>query len=144
MSVKNFPLSSNYPASVRLFASVRFTKEHEYAKLDGKVATCGITNHAQTSLGDVVFVSLPEVGKVAKKGEALAGVESVKAASDVYAPVSGKVIAINDVIVKNPAHVNAEAETGAWFVKIEVTDEKEFKTLLDQKAYEAHVEASKH
>jgi len=130
--------------STRSFSSIRFTKEHEYAKLDGKIATCGITNHAQTSLGDVVFVSLPEVGKAAKKGEALAGVESVKAASDVYAPVSGKVVAINDTIVKNPANVNAEAESGAWFVKIEVTDEKEFKALLDKKAYDAHVEATKH
>jgi glycine cleavage system H protein len=130
--------------STRSFSSIRFTKEHEYAKLDGKIATCGITNHAQTSLGDVVFVSLPEVGKVAKKGEALAGVESVKAASDVYAPVSGKVVAINDTIVKNPANVNAEAESGAWFVKIEVTDEKEFKALLDKKDYDAHVESTKH
>jgi glycine cleavage system H protein len=68
----------------------------------------------------------------------------VKAASDVYAPISGKVVAINDAIVKNPANVNAEAESGAWFVKIEVTDEKEFKTLLDKKDYDAHVEASKH
>jgi glycine cleavage system H protein len=130
--------------STRSFSSIRFTKEHEYAKLDGKIATCGITNHAQTSLGDVVFVSLPEVGKAAKKGEALAGVESVKAASDVYAPVSGKVVAINDTIVKNPANVNAEAESGAWFVKIEVTDEKEFKALLDKKDYDAHVESTKH
>ena len=136
-------LVNNVLKSSRSF-STRFTKEHEYARLEGKVATCGITNHAQSSLGDVVFVSLPEVGKVAKKGEALAGVESVKAASDVYAPISGKVVAINDAIVKNPANVNAEAESGAWFVKIEVTDEKEFKALLDKKDYDAHVEASKH
>ena len=123
---------------------MRFTKEHEYARVEAGVATCGITDFAQSALGDVVFVSLPAVGAAVKKGEAFAGVESVKAASDVYAPVSGKVVEANAAIVAEPALVNSGAESAAWFVKVKLDNEAELKGMMDQAAYDAFCKASKH
>eukprot|EP01083_Nonionella_stella_P028690 79045_1 len=103
------------------FASY-FTPAHEYASVDGKVATCGITDFAQAALGDIVFVDLPEVGDEFEKGESIGSVESVKAASDVYAPVSGTVVEINEVLSDEPGVVNDSPEKSGWFIKIEMED----------------------
>ncbi len=117
---------------------------HEYVKVDGKIGTCGITDFAQAALGDIVFVDLPEVGDEFAKGESFGSVESVKAASDVYAPVSGTVVEVNEVLSDEPGMVNSEAEGKAWFVKIEIKDEAELKSLLSADAYKAHCEEEAH
>ncbi|GAX14280.1 glycine cleavage system H protein [Fistulifera solaris] len=121
-----------------------FTPAHEYVKVDGKIGTCGITDFAQAALGDIVFVDLPEVGDEFAKGESFGSVESVKAASDVYAPVSGTVVEVNEVLSDEPGMVNSEAEGKAWFVKIEIKDEAELKSLLSADAYKAHCEEEAH
>ena len=118
---------------------MRFTKDHEWVVLDGDVATVGITAHAAEQLGDVVFVEVPEVGKVVKAGDAFAVVESVKAASDVYAPVSGEVIEANEALSGAPETVNAEAESGGWFARLRVADPAEYEGLMDKAAYDAFV-----
>ena len=115
--------------------STRYTKDHEWVKLDGDTATIGITAYAADQLGDVVFVELPEAGRKVKKGEAAAVVESVKAASDVYAPVSGEVVDVNKELEGDPALVNREAEGGAWFMKLKISDKSELDGLLDEAAY---------
>lgn len=115
----------------------RFSKDHELVRVDGDVATIGITRHAAIQLGDVVFVELPEVGRKVKAGDSVAVVESVKAASDVYAPVSGEVIEVNAALPGNPALVNEETETGAWFFKLRLAAPKELEGLMDRAAYEA-------
>jgi glycine cleavage system H protein len=120
-------------------ATLRFTKDHEWISVDGGIATVGITNHAQDQLGDVVFVELPEVGRKASQAEAVAVVESVKAASDVFAPISGEVTEVNAELTANPALVNDDAEGKAWFFKIKVADEGELAKLMDRAAYEAFV-----
>ena len=114
-----------------------FTADHEWLQIDGDVATVGITDYAQSQLGDVVFVELPKVGRTLKKAEAAAVVESVKAASDVYAPVSGEIVAANDALVAEPAQVNADAG-GAWFFKIRLSNRAELDGLMDEAAYKAH------
>ena len=124
-------------------ATERFSKDHELVRVDGDVATIGITRHAAVQLGDVVFVELPEIGRQVKSGEAVAVVESVKAASDVYAPVSGAVIEINAALPANPALVNEDTEGAAWFYKLRMSDQKELAGLMDRKAYEALVAAEK-
>ena len=116
---------------------MRFTKDHEWIELDGDVATVGITEYAAGQLGDVVFVETPEVGRALKKGENLAVVESVKAASDVYAPVSGEVVEANAGLGDTPETVNAEPERGGWFAKVKVSDKAELDALMDRDAYEA-------
>jgi glycine cleavage system H protein len=118
----------------------RFTKDHEWVRLDGDIATVGITDHAQQALGDVVFVELPEPGREVTEGEACAVVESVKAASDVYAPLAGTIIEANPTIVDDPAMINADAEDGAWFFKMTLEDNTAFDDLMDQEAYDALVE----
>jgi glycine cleavage system H protein len=123
-------------------ATERFTKDHEWVRVEGGIATVGITNHAQTQLGDVVFVELPEVGRKAGQGEAVAVVESVKAASDVFSPIAGEVIEVNGDLTGQPALVNEDAEGRAWFFKLRVTDEKELSALMDRAAYEAFVKES--
>lgn len=114
-----------------------FTSDHEWIALDGDVATVGITDYAQSQLGDVVFVELPKIGRSLKKAEAVAVVESVKAASDVYAPVSGEVIAANDALLTEPGLINSDA-AGAWFFKIRLSDGSELDGLMDEAAYKAH------
>jgi glycine cleavage system H protein len=114
-----------------------YTKDHEWLRIENGVATVGITNHAQEQLGDLVFVELPEVGRVVAKGEAAAVVESVKAASDVYTPVSGEVTAVNGEISGDPALVNREAESGGWLMKIKVADASETEGLMNADAYRA-------
>ncbi len=115
--------------------SVKYTKDHEYVRAEGDVYVVGISKHAAEQLGDVVFVELPDVGKSFKKGDDMAVVESVKAASDVYAPISGEVVEANGAIVDEPAKVNDDAEGAAWFVKIKPSDASELDALMDEAAY---------
>ena len=115
----------------------RYTKDHEWILIEGDVATTGITDHAQEQLGDVVFVDLPNVGKIVEKGGDMAVVESVKAASEVYAPLSGKIVQVNQAIVEDPSAVNSAAETDAWFCKIEASDLSELDELMTGEDYQA-------
>jgi glycine cleavage system H protein len=116
---------------------MRFTKDHEWVALDGDIATVGITAYAAEQLGDVVFVETPEVGKTVKAGDGFAVVESVKAASDVYAPIAGEVIEANTALSDAPETVNAVPETGGWFAKLKVANVAEYEALMDRAAYEA-------
>ena len=116
---------------------MRFTKDHEWVEADGDVVTIGVTAYAAEQLGDVVFVELPEVGKDVKAGDQLAVVESVKAASDVYAPISGEVVAANTDLPDAPETVNAVPEAGGWFAKIKLSNPSEVDALMDRTAYEA-------
>ena len=113
----------------------KFTQDHEWLNIDGDVATVGITDHAQSQLGDLVYVELPKVGRAVKKSEAVAVVESVKAASDVYSPLSGEIVEVNDTIVAEPALVNGGAENTAWFFKVRIGDTAELDGLMDEAAY---------
>ena len=115
--------------------TVKYTTDHEWVKLDGDVATIGITAHAAAQLGDVVFVELPDVGKNFASGDDMAIVESVKAASDVYAPISGEIVAVNNDIVETPEKVNEDAGGAAWFVKIKPSSMGEIDALMDEAAY---------
>jgi glycine cleavage system H protein len=115
---------------------MRFTKEHEWAAIDGEHATVGVSAYAAGQLGDVVFVELPEVGKTVKAGDNLAVVESVKAASDVYAPVSGEVVEVNTALGDAPEQVSEDPEGSGWFVKLKLADASEGDKLMDQGAYE--------
>jgi glycine cleavage system H protein len=123
-------------------ATERFTKDHEWIRLEDGVGTVGITAHAQEQLGDVVFVELPEVGRKAAKGDAVAVVESVKAASDIFAPVAGEVTEVNAALAEQPAIVNEDAEGKAWFFKLKLADAAEMDALMDRAAYEAFVKES--
>ena len=117
-------------------SEVKFSKEHEWIKLDGDTATIGITQHATEMLGDIVFVELPEIGSsVAKDGNA-GVVESTKAASDIYTPVSGKIIENNQSIVDDPAKVNSDPENEAWFFKLKITNKSEMDSLMNKEEYE--------
>jgi glycine cleavage system H protein len=120
----------------------RFTKDHEWIRVDGGIGTVGITHHAQDQLGDVVFVELPVVGRKAAKGETVAVVESVKAASDVYAPIAGEVTEANTALADQPSLVNEDAEGKAWFFKLRIADAAELDGLMDRAAYEAFVKAA--
>lgn len=120
---------------------LRFTKDHEWVRLEGDAATIGITDHAQTALGDVVFVDLPEVGREVAAGEAVAVVESVKAASDVYAPIAGRVVEVNAALADDPGAINREPTGGGWFFRIEPKDPAEIAALMDDAAYAAFVES---
>ena len=113
----------------------RFTKTHEWIQVENSVGTIGITEYAQEKLGDVVYADLPEAGKTVKKGEILLSLESVKAASDVYAPVSGKVVEVNTALEDKPEIVNKDAEGEGWLVKIEIIDPAELEDLLDEEDY---------
>lgn len=115
---------------------LKFTEDHEWLDLDGEVATVGITTHAAEQLGDVVFVQLPEVGTKLTKGDGAAVVESVKAASDVYAPLSGEVVEVNQTVVDDPASVNADPQGKAWFFKLKLDNVKDMDGLMDQAAYD--------
>eukprot|EP00551_Chaetoceros_affinis_P017031 CAMPEP_0203697326 /NCGR_PEP_ID=MMETSP0091-20130426/8307_1 /ASSEMBLY_ACC=CAM_ASM_001089 /TAXON_ID=426623 /ORGANISM="Chaetoceros affinis, Strain CCMP159" /LENGTH=160 /DNA_ID=CAMNT_0050569289 /DNA_START=21 /DNA_END=503 /DNA_ORIENTATION=- len=124
--------------------SSHFTAAHEYAKTDGKIATCGITDFAQAALGDIVFVDLPEVGDEFEKGDSFGSVESVKAASDVYAPVTGTVVEVNEALSDEPGIVNNSPEEEGWFIKIEMDDESELDDLMTPEAYKEHCESEAH
>jgi len=114
----------------------RYTKEHEWIELDGKRAKVGVTDHAQSELGDVVFVELPAVGTAISRGDALGTVESVKAVSDVYAPLSGVVVEVNSELEASPETINADPHGAGWLVVLEVSDSSEVDALLDAAAYE--------
>src|ERR1051326_6075804 len=116
-------------------ATLRFTKDHEWVRQDGDVATVGITDYAQEQMGDVVYVELPEVGRQVERGSEAAVVESAKAASELYAPVSGEVVEVNDVLAGDPAQVNADAMGAGWFMKIRLADPKQLDGLMDEASY---------
>uniref|UniRef100_A0A7S0C7W5 Glycine cleavage system H protein n=1 Tax=Proboscia inermis TaxID=420281 RepID=A0A7S0C7W5_9STRA len=141
-------LSFNAPLQKTLvtsrFASSYFTPAHEYVQVDGKVGTIGITDFAQSALGDIVFVDLPDVGDEFEKGESFGSVESVKAASDVYCPVGGTVVEINEALSDEPGIVNTKAESDAWFIKIEIEDDGELGELMEPDAYKEHCEKEAH
>jgi glycine cleavage system H protein len=123
-------------------ANERFTRDHEWIRADGGIGTVGISSHAQEQLGDIVYVELPEIGHKAVKGDAVAVVESVKAASDVYAPVGGEVVEVNAEVAAKPALVNEDAEGEAWFFKVRIADAAELDALMDRAGYEAFVKES--
>ncbi|GIL01996.1 MAG: glycine cleavage system H protein [Alphaproteobacteria bacterium] len=116
-----------------------FTQEHEWIAVDGDLVTVGITEHAQEQLGDLVYVELPEVGRKLVKGEEAAVVESVKAASDVYAPVSGEVVAVNGELAGDPSLVNRAAQGEGWLMKLKLSDRSELDGLMDADAYAAMI-----
>ncbi len=124
-------------------SELRFSAEHEWVRREGDLAVIGITQYAQSQLGDVVYVELPAIGRRVEKGKEAATVESVKAASEVYAPVSGEVVATNDAILADPAKVNADAEGEGWFFKLRLEDPKELLSLMDEAAYKRFVEEPK-
>jgi glycine cleavage system H protein len=121
-------------------ADIRFSKDHEWVSRDGDIATVGITDYAQNQLGDVVYVELPEIGRAVAQGGEAAVVESVKAASEVYAPVSGEIVAVNDVLSGEPGRVNADAEGEGWFFKLKLSDPKQLDALMDEAAYKTFIE----
>ncbi len=118
-------------------ARTYFTEDHEWLRVEGGEATVGITDYAQEQLGDLVFVELPEIGRAVAKGDAIVVVESVKAASDVYAPVDGEVTAVNDALSSDPALVNSSATGEGWLWKMKLSDEGQLSGLMDEAAYKA-------
>ncbi len=121
-------------------AELRYTSEHEWIRMDGDIATIGISQYAQEQLGDVVYVELPETGRRVKPGDDMAVVESVKAASEVYAPVAGEIIEVNAALGDAPEKINEDAEGAAWFVRLSGVDGDAVAALMDGDAYRAYVE----
>ena len=117
-------------------AEKKYTKEHEWVEVDGDTATVGITNHAQESLGDIVFIDLPTVGKEVKSNEELCVIESVKAASDIYSPLDGEIIEINNQLETDASIINKDAENTGWIFKIKLTDVSQFNILLSSDDYQ--------
>merc|ERR1719238_1162640 len=113
----------------------KFSKDHKWVKVEGDIGTIGITNHAQEQLGDVVFVDLPEIGLKLDKDDTMGAVESVKAASDIYAPVSGEVVEVNNALTDDPSLVNSAAEADGWMSKVKLSDPSELDGLMDEAAY---------
>jgi glycine cleavage system H protein len=122
-------------------SDMRFTKDHEWIRVDGDIGTVGITDHAQHALGDIVFVEVPNVGKVVTQGGEAAVVESVKAASEVYSPVAGTVTEANDALADQPALVNESPEDGAWFYRLRLTDSGQLAALMDRAAYDSYLQS---
>jgi len=127
-------MSDAYPSELL------YTKDHEWVRVEGKIATVGITKFAVEQLGDITLVDLPKEGTAVKRGDTAATVESVKAVSDVYAPLSGTVVKVNDVLVGSPEYVNEDPYDDGWFFQVELANEAELKELLDAKAYAALLE----
>ena len=123
-------------------SEVKFSKEHEWIKLEGEVATIGITKHASEMLGDIVFVELPEKGSTVEKDGTAGVVESTKAASDIYTPVSGEVVDINQSIVDEPSMINSDPEGNAWFFKLKIKDQSEMNTLMSGDEYKKFAKES--
>jgi len=121
--------------------NLRYTKEHEWVKVDGEVGVIGITNHAQEQLGDIVYVDLPKIGAHLDQGKTLGSVESVKAVSDIYAPVSGEVVEVNDMLSTTPEKLNQDPHGDAWLVKIKLSAPNETKALLSANEYQNYVGA---
>ncbi|PIR17969.1 MAG: glycine cleavage system protein H [Deltaproteobacteria bacterium CG11_big_fil_rev_8_21_14_0_20_49_13] len=122
---------------------IKYTREHEWVRIEGELATVGVTDYAQEQMGDVVYVELPNEGELVAKGDAFGVVESVKSVSDVYAPISGKIIEVNDPLKENPEIINAEPHNEGWIAKIELSDRTELDDLLSAKDYEAFVNEEK-
>lgn len=122
-------------------AEMKYTQDHEWVRAEGDAATIGITDHAQNALGDVVFVDLPEVGREVAAGEAIAVVESVKAASDVYAPIAGRIVEVNAALADDPGLINREPTGAGWFFRIEASEPAAIAGLMDDAAYAAFVES---
>jgi glycine cleavage system H protein len=120
-------------------AEVKYSENHEWISIEGDVGTVGITDFAQEQLGDIVFVELPEAGTALGKGDQAGVVESVKAASEIYAPVAGEIVEANDILADTPETVNAAAESGGWFFKIKLADMTELDGLMDEAAYRAFI-----
>jgi glycine cleavage system H protein len=120
-------------------AEVKYSEDHEWISIEGDVGTVGITDFAQEQLGDIVFVELPEAGTALGKGDQAGVVESVKAASEIYAPVAGEIVEANDILADTPETVNAAAESGGWFFKIKLADMTELDGLMDEAAYKAFI-----
>ena len=118
---------------------VLYTKEHEWIRIDGSTGTVGITEYADGQLGDITFEELPKTGKEVKQFEVLCGLESVKAASDIYAPLGGRVVSVNDALDEHPEIINEDAEEKGWIAKIEIADPKETEKLLSRQEYEEYV-----
>ena len=121
-------------------SALRYTRDHEWVRIDGDLAVVGISDYAQSQLGDVVYVELPEIGRLVEQGKEAAVVESVKAASEVYAPVSGEVVEVNEALAADPARVNADPTGEGWFIKLRLDDPKQLDTLMDEEAYKRFVE----
>ena len=122
----------------------RYTREHEWVKVDGEIATIGITDFAQSELGDVTYVEMPQVGRQIGQGESFGVVESVKAVSDVYAPVTGEIVEVNGALEAQPEKVNSSPYEDAWLIKLRVQDPGQFDQLLDAAAYQQHVQTAGH
>jgi glycine cleavage system H protein len=120
--------------------AVKYTKDHEWIRMEGDVAVVGITDYAQTQLGDVVYVELPEIGRRVEKGKEAAVVESVKAASEVFAPISGEVVAVNAALANEPGRVNSDPMGEGWFMKLRIANAGEIGDLLDEAGYRRFVE----
>jgi glycine cleavage system H protein len=120
--------------------ALRYTRDHEWVRVDGDLAVVGISDYAQSQLGDVVYVELPEIGRRVEQGKEAAVVESVKAASEVYAPVSGEVVEVNEALAGDPARVNADPVGEGWFIKLRLDDPKQLDALMDEEAYKHFVE----
>ena len=123
-------------------SEIKYSKEHEWIKIDGDVATVGITKHATELLGDIVFAELPEKGSNVEKDGTAGVVESTKAASDVYTPISGEVVDINQTIVDDPSKINQDPESSAWFFKLKVKDKSEMDTLMNKEDYDKFAKES--
>ena len=121
--------------------SLKYTEDHEWIKLEGDIATVGITHHAQDALGDVVFVDLPQVGKTYKRGEVVGVVESVKAAADVYMPVAGEIVSVNEALRADPSLANSDPMGAGWFIKFKLDNPAELAGLMDEAAYAKFVES---
>ncbi len=117
--------------------SLKFSEDHEWISLDGDVGTIGITEHAQEQLGDIVYVELPDIGRTLSKGDDAGVVESVKAASEIYAPVSGEIVEVNDALSETPGLANEDPQGVGWFFKIKLSDPSELDSLMDEAAYKA-------
>ena len=121
-------------------ATVKYTKDHEWVRIEGDTVVVGITDYAQSQLGDVVYVELPEIGRRVQKGKEAAVVESVKAASEVFAPLSGEVVAVNSELSGEPGRINSDPMGEGWFMKLRIANAKEMDDLMDEKAYNGFVE----
>jgi len=117
----------------------RYTKEHEWVSVEGDLGTVGITNHAQSELGDIVYVDMPRVGTAVSKGKTIGSVESVKAVSDIYSPVSGEVTEVNEVLTTSPEKLNEDPHGTAWLIKVRLSDPDEIKNLLSPVEYQTYV-----
>lgn len=118
---------------------IKYTEDHEWLSLDGDIVTVGITDHAQEQLGDIVYVELPEIGTQVSKDDEVVVIESVKAASDIVAPVDGEIVEINEAIIDAPGSVNEDAEGGAWFFKVKIDDAGQLDEYMDETAYKDHI-----